>query len=136
MKLSRRKLSEYTATRLLNGDNSKTVMKQLAAHLVETGRTRELELIVRDIETQLLAHGTALVTTVSARKLSDDAKHAIEKMVKTERSDVKKVILREQIDTSVIGGVRVELPGAIADFTVKATLDKLVSVKRGRIWQI
>lgn len=125
MKLSRRKLSEYATTRLLKGDNVKLVMKELAAHLIDTGRVRELELIIRDIETHLLANGTALVTIVSARKLSSEAKSAVEKLVKTERLGVKSIVFREQIDESVIGGVRVELPGSIADFTVKAKLDKL-----------
>ena len=127
MKLSRRKLSDHAATRLLKGDNVKAVMKELAAHLVDTHRTGELELIVRDIEARLLASGTALVTVISARELSVEAKQSVEQLVKTERSNVKQVILREQIDESVIGGVRIELPGSVADFTVKAKLDKLTA---------
>lgn len=127
MKLSRRKLSDHAATRLLKGDNVKVVMKELAAHLVDTGRTRELELIVRDIEARLLASGTALVTVISARELSGEAKQSIEQLVKAEQSNVKQVILRVRIDESVIGGVRVELPGSVADFTVKAKLDKLTA---------
>lgn len=128
MKLSRRKLSEHATARLLNGESAKSVMKQLGAYLVENRRTRELELIIRDIEAQLLAKGTALVTTVSARSLSNEAKKSIESLVKAEQSQVKNVILREVIDESVIGGVRVELPGHVADFTVKAKLDKLTVV--------
>lgn len=125
MKLSRRKLSEHAAGRLLAGDSVQVVMKELAAHLIDARRTRELELIVRDIEAQLLTHGTALVTAVSARTLTAEAKQAIEQLVKRERPSVQRVILREQLDESVIGGVRIELPGAIGDFTVKAKLDKL-----------
>ncbi len=102
-------------------------MKELAAHLLDTGRTRELELIVRDIEARLLASGTALVTVISARELSGEAKQSIEQLVKAEQSNVKQVILRARIDESVIGGVRVELPGSVADFTVKAKLDKLTA---------
>lgn len=127
MKLSRRKLSDYAATRLLEGKNKQAVLKELAAHLVDTGRTRELELIVRDIEARLLVNGTALVTVVSARELSASAKQTVKDLVKSKEPGVKEVILREQIDESVIGGVRVELPGSVADFTVKAKLDKLVS---------
>jgi len=104
-------------------------MKQMAAYLVDAGRTRELELIVRDIEAHLLASGTALVTVVSARPLSAEAKQSVNTLVTTKRPDVKKVILREDIDESVIGGVRIELPGGIADFTVKAKLDKLTTVR-------
>ena len=129
MKLSRRKLSAHAASRLLKGDDVKSVTKQLAAFLVDTGRTRELELIVRDIEAHLLTSGTALVTVVSARQLSAEAKQSIDALVTDKRPDVKEVILREVIDESVIGGVRIELPGSIADFTVKAKLDKLTTVR-------
>ena len=129
MKLSRRKLSAHATSRLLKGDDTKSVMKQMAAYLVDAGRTRELELIVRDIEAHLLASGTALVTVVSARPLSAEAKQSVNTLVTTKRPDVKKVILREDIDESVIGGVRIELPGGIADFTVKAKLDKLTTVR-------
>lgn len=127
MKLSRRKLSEYVADRLAKGDNTKTVMKELAAYLVDNRRTRETELVIRDIEARLLAQGVALVTVTSARTLTSEAKQSIEALVKAEQSDITKVVLREQIDESVIGGVRVELPGRLADFTVKAKLDKLTA---------
>ena len=125
MKLSRRKLSEHVAGRLLRGDGTKVVLKELAAYLLETRRTRELELIVRDIEARMFDSGTALVTATSARELSSEAKQAVEELVRSARPNVKSVILREQIDESVIGGVRIELPGGIADMTVKAKLDKL-----------
>lgn len=127
MKLSRRKLSEYVADRLAKGDNAKVVMKELAAYLVDTRRTRETELIIRDIEARLLVQGVALVTVTSARTLTSEAKQSIEALVKAEQSEVTKVVLREQIDESVIGGVRIELPGRLADFTVRAKLDKLTT---------
>ena len=91
------------------------------------GEVRQVGYVVRDIEARLLESGTALVTTISARKLSDDARHAIEALVKNDRAGVKSIVLREQIDESVIGGVRIELPGGIADYTVKAKLDKLTA---------
>jgi len=127
VKLSRRKLSDHVAMRLLKGDDAKIVIKELAAYLLDGRRTREAELIVRDIEARLLANGTALVTTTSARELSDESKRSIKELVKTEQPGVKDIILREQIDESVIGGVRIELPGKLADFTVKAKLDKLTA---------
>lgn len=127
MKLSRRKLSEHAVQRLLNGDNVMVVMKQLGAHLIDTRRTRELELVVRDIEAGLLANGTALATIVSARSLSDEAKQDIEKLIKTDNAKVQNVVFRERIEPEVIGGVRIELPGSVADFTVKAKLDKLLA---------
>lgn len=124
-RLSRRKLSEYAAARLARGDDTQTVMKELAAYLIEARRTNEAELIVRDIETALLSRGTALVNTVSARQLTDEARQAIESLVRSQYDSVKRVVLREQIDPSVIGGVRLELPDKQFDTTVRARLEKL-----------
>lgn len=127
MKLSRRKLSSHVAGRLLKGDDVKTVMTELAAHLVDTRRTNENELLIRDIEARLLASGTVLATVLSARELTNEAKESIETFIKAEQPETKKVILRERIDETLIGGVRIELPGKLADFSVKAKLDKLTA---------
>lgn len=123
--LSRRKLSEHVATRLAGGDNTQVVMKELAAYLLDSRRVKESELIIRDIEAALLSRGTVLVTTVSARPLTDESRQAIESLVRDQYQDVKRVVFREQIDPSVIGGVRLELPGKQLDTTVRARLEKL-----------
>lgn len=124
MKLTRRKLAEYAAQQLEAGTNIADVMRDIAAHLIETKRVKESELIVRDIEARLLDRGMALVTVTSARPLSKNALGDIEQYVRDEQN-VKSVIFREVIDESVIGGVRIALPGKTADFTVKAKLDTL-----------
>ena len=101
------------------------VMRELAAYLIDTGRQREYELVVRDIETALLAHGTAIATTVSARALSDDAKKAIEELVKSEYHNIKTVSIKEMVDERVLGGVKLVLPDKQLDATASAKLEKL-----------
>lgn len=123
--ISRRKLAVHAAERLIAGDSTKVVMQQLAAYLLDTGRLREQELIIRDIERQLATRGVVLATAVSARTLSAQAKQALETLIKTEY-DAKQVALHEIIDESVIGGVRLDMPGKQLDATVKAKLEKLV----------
>lgn len=124
--ISRRKLASYTADRLIAGDDVKVVMRELGAHLIETGRIREQELIVRDIERQLAARGVVAVTATTARQLTAAAKQALEAMVRAEYDNAKKVSFHEVIDESVIGGVRLEMPGKQLDATVKVKLEKLV----------
>lgn len=125
MRLTRRKLATHTATRLLAGDAVAEVMRELAAYLIETRRTHEAKLVIRDVEMRLLAHGTALATVTSARPLTSAAQADVIAMIEAQTS-AKRVLLREVIDEAVIGGVKVEVPGYAADNTVKATLDKLV----------
>ncbi|MDB5165498.1 MAG: synthase delta subunit [Candidatus Saccharibacteria bacterium] len=124
-KISRRKLAQHAASRLASGDKAGDVMRELGAYLIESRRQRELELIVRDIETALLGKGIAIANTTSARTLSETAKRDITDMIKANYSGVSQVLLREQIDPSVIGGVKIELPDRQLDATVRTKLEKL-----------
>lgn len=123
--LSRRRLAHYAAQQIAAGDKASSVMKEIGAYLVDRRRTREAELLVRDIENALLKNGIVLATAISARALSTEAVSAIEAMVKAEYSNVKRVVLREDIDASVIGGVKLVLPDKQLDSTIKARLEKL-----------
>ncbi len=49
-RLSRRKIAAYAADKLIGGSSKKEVLREVAAYLITTRRTRELELLVRDIE--------------------------------------------------------------------------------------
>ena len=49
--VSRRKLADLVADRLLSGDTD--VITQLAAYLVDTHQTRRVGVLVRDIETAM-----------------------------------------------------------------------------------
>lgn len=124
-KLSRRKLAGNAAARLNSGENKKTVLQELAAYLIDSNRKKEATLIVRDIEAMLVDAGTAIGTVISARPLNTAALETIESFVKQQHSHVKNVVLREQIDETLIGGVRLELPGHQLDASVKAKLEQL-----------
>lgn len=123
--LSRRKLAGNAAARLAGGESKKTVLRDLAAYLIDSGRKKEASLIVRDIEAMLVNAGIAIGTVVSARPLSKAALATIEEFIKQSNTKVKDVVLREQVDESLIGGVRLELPGSQLDASVKAKLEKL-----------
>lgn len=122
-KLSRRKIAEYTADQLVADKTS--VLDQLGAYLIESGRTKEAELIVRDIQTALLTRGKAIVTVVSARPLLAETRGDIEQFVRGHYKNVQSVELVEEIDKSVLGGVRITLPDAVLDATAKAKLESL-----------
>lgn len=123
--ISRRKLSLYAAAAIKDNGSDATILSELAAYLVNSGRTREANLVVRDIEYALIAQGIVLIDVTSARTLSDEARSEIEAMVKREYPRIAKVIIRESIDTSVIAGVKLQLPDKQLDGTIKAKLEKL-----------
>lgn len=124
-KLSRRKLSAHAAKQLRTGASTEKVLRQVAAYLVDTGRNNEAPLVARDIESALAGNGLVVGTVTSARPLSDAALSSVKSFIKTSDSSVENVILRQQIDESLIGGMKLELPGRQLDASVKAKLMKV-----------
>lgn len=121
--VSRRKLSVAVVDRIEKIGVKKAV-DELAAYLLSTGRTREANLLVRDIEAELAARGTTPATVISARPLTDDLKKAVKGML-----GKGTVELREIVDESVLGGIRIELPGLAYDGTVARKLTALRGLK-------
>ncbi len=123
-KISRRKLAQYTADQIQA--NVPAPLEQLAAYLVESGRTNEAELVVRDIETALLSRGIAVVRVTVARPLQSAATAEIEAFVKAHYPGVTKVTIEEILDESIIGGMKLSLPDAQLDASIKTKLEKLM----------
>ena len=120
-KLSRRSLSLHVATHLVNGKPQKEIAKQLAAYLIWTRRTRELSLIVRDIQFYLAEHGHIAGTVTSAHELSAATLRSIEAFTK-QKTGAKDVSLDRAVDESVLGGIKLEIPGYELDTTVARQL--------------
>lgn len=125
-RLSRRKIAAYFADRLLEG--KKTAVNELASYLVESGRERELDLIVRDIEAALAERGVLLADVASSNKLTTDVKKDIESYLKSV-SGAKEIHLRETVDPALIGGVRVTTPDSELDATLRHRLNQLKASK-------
>lgn len=119
-RVSRRKIALYVTQQLLGGAKQKAVMKEVAAFLVETRRTRELDLVIRDIEGELAAHGIVVADVLSAYPLADELKKEVAKLV-----GAKDLQLREAIDPNVLGGMRVSVPGKRFDSTIRHKLEAL-----------
>jgi F-type H+-transporting ATPase subunit delta len=124
-RISRRKLAQYAARELASGKKPTDVMKHIAAYLIEHNRTDEAELVARDIETYLIDEGIVVADVIAARTMSDEAKAAVQELIVAKYDSPKQIVLREIIDESVIGGVKIALPDAQFDTTVKAKLEKM-----------
>ena len=124
--ISQRRLAAYVAGQLLASGDKKRLIKELAAYLIETGRVRDLNQVVAAIEEALASRGAVVATVTTARPLSPENKQAI---VKQFTPTGAKLYIREQIDSSVIGGFKIELPGSQFDGTVIHKLTALKGVK-------
>ncbi len=125
MKLSRRKIAVYFAEQLLAGRN---VSKQVAAYLVESKRTREVSLVIRDIESALSERGVLLADVASSHDLAGDTEKAIVDYLKT-ATGAQDVHLRSSVDPTLLGGVSIETPDKRLDATLRHRLNQLTASK-------
>ncbi|HLA49107.1 MAG TPA: F0F1 ATP synthase subunit delta [Candidatus Saccharimonadales bacterium] len=124
-KISRRSLARYAADQLLGGSSAKSVARHLAAALISSRSQKDGPLLLDDINYELQNRGyLASVTVTSARPLSASSKNQIASLVK-KLAQVRQVILAEQIDKAVIGGVRIQTADRTWDKTVSTELNKL-----------
>lgn len=124
IRVSRRKISNYIADQLANGHQTKKLIEELAAFLIDTRRTKELELVVRDIEYELKNRGIVVASVVSAHDLSAASKDAIATLIKN-RTNAKNVELQQSVDSTVLGGIKIDLPGQQLDMTIARRLTLL-----------
>ncbi len=120
-KLSRRSLAKYVATHLADGKPQKEIAQQLGAYLIWTRRTRELGVIIRDIQFYLTEQGHIAGTVTSAHELTAETLEAIESLAKRQ-SGAKSVSLDKEIDADLIGGIKLEIPGYELDTTIARQL--------------
>jgi F0F1-type ATP synthase delta subunit len=122
IKVSRRQLAEYATDELLEGANPKKIALQLAAVLTQSKRTHELELLIQDINRGLEVRGKlANANITTATELSSSLQHELTKFIK-QAAKVERVTLNENIDKSVIGGVRIETAVHAWDKTISRKL--------------
>lgn len=126
VRVSRRKLAAYTAEQLMKAD--KAVLTQLAAYLVETRRTKELPLLVRDIESALAAHGVVIADVTTVGSLGAAAEKAVRDFV-ANTQHASKVHLRTAEDPALLAGVKISLPGSELDTSVRRKLTALKASK-------
>ena len=124
--VSQRRLAAYMAGQLLASGDKKRLIKELAAYLIETGHVRDLNQVVAAIEEALASRGAVVATVTTARPLSPENKQAIVKQFTPTGAEL---YIREQIDPSVIGGFKIELPGSQFDGTVIHKLTTLKGIK-------
>jgi F-type H+-transporting ATPase subunit delta len=120
LRLSRRKIATYATDQLLAGVAKRDVLRSVAAYLVEARRTREATLLVRDIEDALATRGHVVADVTSAHPLSAVLKDEIKHLV-----GGSTLQLRELVDQSVLGGMKIDVPGKRFDGTIRRKLTAL-----------
>jgi F0F1-type ATP synthase delta subunit len=120
VRLSRRKMAGYVADKLVAGHSASDALKEVAAYLLTSGRTREQELLIRDIEEEMAARGVVVADVTSAHPLTASVAAEIKAM-----TGAKTVQLRQSIDETLLGGIRIDVPGKRFDGTIRHKLNAL-----------
>ncbi len=126
MKLARGKLAQEIARRIDKGESLEQVARQVAALLIDSGKTSELNSLLRDVqELRARQHGIVEVTAASAFALTAQQRTEIEQATRGHYPFAKKVIIHHQQDTEVVGGVSLSFANASLDLTIRAKLNQL-----------
>lgn len=117
-RISRTKLARYAADQLTSGNRA--VIRELAAYLVDSSRTGEVDLVLRAVYDELETRGIVLADVFSANKIDADTKSAIKSLTGASQLEI-----REHISGDVLGGIRINTASRVIDATLKNRLMKL-----------
>ena len=108
--------------------SSKKIATEVAAYLIESSKTSDINSISRDVLTILDDEdGVVELNAVSAKPLRLTERNEVVKLVKKLRPKTKHVVVNELVDPSVIGGVRLEFPHELLDMTIKYKMNLMKS---------
>ncbi|CAN5193563.1 hypothetical protein BH09PAT3_BH09PAT3_3690 [soil metagenome] len=124
-KIPRHEIAKVLAERSLGRIDAKTFSDQIASYLLAERRTAELEPLLRDVIQYRADHGIVEVIAVSAHPLTAGSRNDVEKRVKTVFPEAKQIIISDELQADVVGGVRLELPNQQFDLSVRAKLSQL-----------
>lgn len=123
---SRTKLAAYIAEAIATEKSEEVIAQNVAAYLIENGKTADLNSLMRDVQELRARHaGVVELTARSAYPLNSDEKNQIEDVIKSQYPNAKEVIMHEEHDARVIGGASISLAQANLDVTIRAKLNRL-----------
>lgn len=133
MKTSRHKIADFLAERSLQpGVDSEKLSREIAAYLLETGRTGELSSLSRDIMQRRAEQGAVEVTAISAHPLTGDLRKEIKDKIRVFYPQAKRISINESVDPEMLGGVRLELANEQLDLSVRSKLNRFKQLTSGK----
>lgn len=123
MKTPRAQLARLIAKTTLTSQST-DIAKEVAAYLLEEGRTQELDSILREVQADWAKQGYVEVIATSAHELTPEARKAIEAEACRLYPDAKKIVITSRLQPDVIGGVRLQIIDHQLDLTTRGQLQK------------
>lgn len=111
---------------------AETLSREVAAYLLETNRVGELDSLLRDVQQQRAETGVVEATVVSAHPLSSAVLSDVKARVKAVYPNARQIIISEQIDPNVVGGIKVELAEQQLDLSIRSKLNRFKQLTADR----
>jgi F0F1-type ATP synthase delta subunit len=124
MKAHRVKIAGTIAGNTLKKGVNKKYAKEVAAYLLESRRVGDLDSILRDVQADWAKAGYLEIIAESAHPLTATLRAEITRRAKAIYPDTKRVVITEENNPEIIGGVRLSLPGKQLDLSVEAKLNR------------
>lgn len=132
MKAPRLQVAAYLAKRSLADPSGEAeIAKEIAAFLLDAGRTSELDSLLRDIIQYRADHGIVEVTAVSASNLTASAEAQIKAQVKEFYPGAKDIIVNQRLEPAMLGGVRLEMVDKQLDLSIRNKLNQFKQLTTG-----
>lgn len=124
MKTPRTRIASTIAQRTLKQGVSKRLSREVAAYLLSERRVNELDSVLRDIQADWAEAGQVEVIASSVHPLTAGVKADITRQVRKLYPNAKQIIITEEHNPELIGGVRLKLANQQLDLSVEAKLNK------------
>lgn len=124
MKTARTRIARVIADNTLKSGTTKPYVNEIAAYLLSENRVGELDSVLRDVQADWAVAGYVEVIASSAHPLTTTIKADITKQIKQLYPNANKIIISEEHDPTVLGGVRLNLADQQLDLSVEAKLNK------------
>jgi F0F1-type ATP synthase delta subunit len=127
---SRSKLARFIVDELERGAPVESMSKHVSAYLINSGKTAELNSLLRDIaEERARRTGHLEVTAISAFEITSEEKEEIERLSRQQYPTVKRIVINNELDPQVIGGLRLLFPHDQLDLSIRSKLNSLANAR-------
>lgn len=125
MRPGRKKIAEVISERVGRGESTAKLSKEIAAYLLDAGRSSELESLMRDVIGIRAEHGQVEAALTTAHTLDAKTNKEVKELVKSIRPSARNVQIDEQVDPSLIGGLKLHVINQSLDLSIRAKLNRL-----------
>lgn len=120
---TRRQLAEVIGEKTLHLTDKDKLAKGIAAYLAEENVPVDIDSLMRDVMRYRQEKGYIEAVAVSAHPLTPQVIADVKVLLKEHFPDAKSFRVDTQVDESLVGGVRIDLPSESLDLSVRNKLN-------------